>query len=675
MSHLWSRIPRYIRYIFMQTLYLFGFLVLWRVIFYCFFFTSTIRDSAVIARAWGLGLRFDLRLALVLMIPMGLIAVIARDRLFGTGALRRINYWYFFIIYLLLSVFYVIDLGHYSYLGIRVDPSVTRFLAAGERGTNARMLWESYPVVWGLLGIVVLLLLVNWCIRCIFRRYAGKEGIPLRPKRFAAWVVALVLLFSVGIYGNMAYFPLRWSQAMFTRDNGITSLALNPITYFISSFSVKDDTFDREKTRKYYTPIAEYLGVDRPDADKLNYARSFAADSTKPRQNVIIVMLESGGAAMMSMFNNPMQATPNLQKLADQGLLFTDFHVPAMSTAKTVFGVTTGLPDVCKFKTASRHPGIVDQRVIMDQFDGYEKYYLLGGNTNWANIRAVFTNNVEGIRIFEEGYFKAPKADVWGVSDFDLITESDEIFKAAHDRKQPFIAYLQTADNHEPYTTTEGKGDFKRVTEKDIDMAAFKKSGFLSIDQLNALRYMDYNIGYLMERAARSGYLDNTIFVFFGDHSARLNPFKHMPLPEYEMGTFVDHVPCIIYNPKLLRPQKISRMGSLLDVYPTVAKLAGLPFTNYTMGVDMLDTTTYRGERYAFITYTRNLQSFYALQGQQYLCEIGLESGDMRLYDLKADPFRDVKEKHPETAAALDKLTRGFYESSRYLMFNNKKPR
>ncbi len=674
MIHIWSRIPRYIRYIFIQTLYLFGFLVFWRVIFYCFFFTSTIHDPSVILKAWGLGLKFDLRLALLLMIPVGLAAVTARDRLFGSGLLRRLIYGYFFLLYLLLTLFYVIDLGHYSYLGIRVEPSVTRFLAAGERATNARMLWESYPVVWGLAGMLALLVFVNWCSRVIFRRYAGKEGVPLRPRAYAAWVITLVLLFAAGIYGNLAYFPLRWSQAMFTRDNGITSLALNPVTYFINNFSVKDDTFDKDKTRQYYAPIAEYLGVDGPDADKLNYARSVAADSARPRQNVIIVMLESGGAAMTSMFGNPMKATPNLEKLAEQGLLFTDFHVPAMSTARTVFGVTTGLPDVCKYKTASRHPGIVDQRVILDQFDGYEKYYLLGGNTNWANIRAVFTNNVEGIKIYEEGYFKAPKADVWGVSDFDLITEADEIFNAAHDRKQPFVAFLQTADNHEPYTTTEGKGDFKRVTEKDIDRAAFKKSGFLSIDQFNALRYMDYNIGYLMEKAAESGYLDNTIFVFFGDHSARMNPFKHMPLPEYEMGIFVDHVPCIIYNPKLLRPQKIARTASLLDVYPTVAKLAGIPFTNYTMGVDMLDTT-YRGERYAFITYTRNLQSFYALKSPKYLCEVGLESGEMKLYDLEADPFKDIKDKQPEIAASLDKLTRGFYESSRYLMFNNKKPR
>lgn len=672
MIHIWSRIPRYIRYIFMQTLFLFGYLVVFRAVFFFFFFSSTIKETGVLARAWHIGLRFDMRLALMLMIPVALIAVIARDRLFGTGALRRINFGYLFLIYLLLSIFYVLDLGHYSYLGLRLDPSVTRFLAYGERATNARMMWESYPVVWGLLGMIAVMIFIRYCYRNIFRRYAQKEGTPVRPWGYAGYVMMLVILFGAGIYGNVAYFPLRWSQAMFTRDNAVTSLALNPVLYFVSNFTVQNDTFDDRETHKYFSSIAQYLGVEQPVANQLNFVRTVPGDSTKPRQNVIIVMMESGGAAMTSMFNNPMKATPNLQQLADNGVLFENFYVPAMSTARSVFAITTGLPDVVRSKTASRHPGIVDQRVVMDQFAGYEKYYLLGGNTNWANIRAVFTNNVEGIQIFEEGYFKSPKADVWGVSDFDLITESDEIFKKAHDKKQPFIAFLQTADNHEPYTTTPGAGDFKRLTAKEVDMKLFKTSGFVNLDQFNALRYLDYNIGHLMKLAKTSGYLENTIFVFFGDHSAKLDPFKFMPIPEYEMSTYVDHVPCIIYNPRLLQPQKVSHAGSLVDIYPTVAKLTGIPFKNYTLGMDLMDTTR-SAQRYAFIQYSKNLNWCMGMINGEYLYEIDTKTNVTGLYDLKADALKDVKQQHPQLTGDLDKLTRGFYESTRYLMFNNKK--
>lgn len=656
----------------MQTLYLFCFLVFFRLVFHGFFFSSPIKDPGTIFKAWHLGIRFDLRLALIIMIPIGLMAMIARDRLFGTSMLRRINDGYFALVYVFLTLFYVIDLGHYSYLGQRVEPSVTRFLASGERMTNARMMWESYPVMWGLLGISVLLLLTRYGCRSIFLRYAQQEGTYVRPRAFAGWTLLLVVLFAGGIYGNAAWFPLRWSQAMFTRDNAVTSLALNPVLFYVSNMDMQEDYFDLEHTREFYPYMAQYLGVDKLDTQQLNFVRTVPGDSSRPRQNVIIVMMESGGSAMMSMFNNPMQATPHLQELADKGVLFENFYVPAMSTARTVFSITTGLPDVVRRKTASRHPPIVDQRIIMDQFDGYEKYYLLGGNTNWANIRAVFTSNVDSIRIFEEGYFRAPKADVWGVSDYDLITEADEIFKAANDRQQPFIAFLQTADNHEPYTTTEGAGDFKKLTEKDIDPARFKASGFVNMDQFNALRYLDYNIGHLMKLAKQSGYLDNTIFVFFGDHSAKLDPFRFMPLPEFEMGTYVDHVPCIIYNPALLPPQRISRAGSLVDIYPTVAKLTGIPFRNYTLGADLLDTTQAR-DSYAYIQYTKNMSWYSGIISENHLFELDLSSNETALYDLKGDPLKDVKQQQPELSRDLENLTRGFYESTRYLMFNNKK--
>ncbi len=656
----------------MQTLYLFGFLVVFRLIFFFFFFSSTIRESGILAKAWYLGLKFDLRLALIIMIPVALIAVVARDRLFGTGALRRINFWYFFIIYLLLTLFYVIDLGHYSYLGIRLEPSVTRFLASGEKATNARMMWESYPVVWGLLGIVVLMTFIRFSYRSIYRRFAGKEGTPVRPWGYAGWVVLLVVLFGAGIYGNLAYFPLRWSQAMFTRDNAVTSLALNPVLHFASNFNLQADTFDEAATRKYYPYIAGYLGVEQPDEKALKFARTVPGDTTKPKQNIIIVMMESVGASMTSMFGNPMQATPNLQQLANQGVLYENFYVPAMSTARTVFGVTTGLPDVVRVKTASRHPAIVDQRVVMDQFEGYEKYYLLGGNTNWANIRAVFTNNVDGLQIFEEGYFKAPKADVWGVADYDLITEADEIFKKANDSKKPFVAFLQTADNHEPYTTTAGAGDFKKLTAKEVGDKQLKASGFVNIDQFNALRYLDYNIGHLMKLAKQSGYLDNTIFVFFGDHSARLDAYQFMPIPEFEMATYVTHVPCIIYNPRTLAPKRVQHAGSLLDVYPTVAGMVGMPYTNYTLGRDLADTTG-AAQRFAFIQYVRGGSTYMGAINGQYLYEVDAKTGQTGLYDLKADALKSVQQQNPALARDMDNLTRGFYESARYLMFNNKK--
>lgn len=669
MQYLWKNIPRYIRYVFVQTLYLFLLMVIFRAVFYLFFFKTTITDNAAILKAWNLGTRFDLRLALYLMIPVLLLALITRNNFFASKAVRRTAFTYFFIVYLLLTLLYILDLGHYAYLGQRLDPSVLRFLAKGERADNARMVWQSYPVVKGAFGILLFMFLAYRLQQFTWKKLAAQPPIYLRNWPFTGYVIGMVLLFAAGIYGNIAYFPLRWSQAMFTRDNGVTSLGLNPILYFASNFSVQGDTFNREATKKYYPYLAAYLRTDTASTATLSYVRTIAGDSLKPRLNVVLVMLESTGAAVTSMYGNPMQATPNMKRLADSGILFRNFYVPAISTAKTVFGVHTGLPDITSVKTASRHPKMLDQRIVMDQFKGYDKLYLLGGNTNWANIRAVFTNNVEGVRIYEEGMYKSGKADVWGISDYDLITEASAIFKA---EKKPFVAFLQLADNHPPYTTSSGAGDFKKVTEDDLDRKRFKQSGFVSIGQFNALRYEDYNVGHLIDMARKDGYLDNTIFVFFGDHNCVLNPYSFMPLPEYELSTGGVHVTAFMYSPKHLAPQVINTPGSLLDVYPTVARMVGMPFKNYTLGVDLFDSTRLN-DKYVFVTYLRNQMPYYAVLGNRYLYEINRVTDSAALYDLKADPLKNIRAQQPDTAKGLDNLTRGFYESTRYLMFNNKK--
>jgi len=670
MKYLWKSIPRYIRYVIVQVLFLYLFMVVFRMVFFLFFFKTTVTATAPILKAWGLGLKFDLRLTLILMAPVLLAAFIFRNNFFTKAAIRTPLFIYLFLVYLVLTFLYVFDLGHYGYLGLRMDPTVTRFLASGERMDNARMLWQSYPVVRTVIGICLFLFLITVLFVRSYRLLAKEPAVRLGNWKYTGWLSSMIILFAAGIYANIAYFPLRWSQAMFTRDNGITSLALNPVLYYVSNMSVQKDTYDIKKTKEFYPVMAKYLGVTQPDVDKLNYVRDIPGTDRK-KMNIVMVMLESTGAAITSMYNNPMMPTPNMKRLADSGVLFNNFFVPAISTARTVYGVTTGLPDITLTKTASRHPQMVDQRVLMDQFKGYEKYYMLGGNTNWANIRAVFTNNVDGIKIFEEGYYKAPKADVWGVSDFDLITEADEIFRDASKRQQPFIAFLQLADNHPPYTTTKGRGDFKKVTEKDIDQEKFKKAGFVSVDQFNAIRYEDYNVGHLMELAKQGGYLDNTIFIMFGDHNCTLNPYHFMPTPEYELISGGVHAACFIYCPALVKPAVINHAVSLVDVYPTLANLVGMPAKNYTLGQDMLDTTA--TGRYAFATYAKNLQTYIALMGERYMYEINTYTQKSYLYDLQGDPLKDVREQQPDTAKALDNLTRAFYESTRYLMFNNKK--
>lgn len=679
MKRIFQKIPYQIKFLIGNFLILYIFLIFFRVIFYLFFFKTNLHVPHDIEKAWYIGLKFDLRLTLILLMPVFILIVVFKKKIFSKTIFRKILLTYFFIIELGLLILYVTDLGFYGYLGRRLDPVILRFVNWQDAGTNAKMVWETYPVIWGFVAMVILMTILYYLHRWIYRhnaiktaaQWSAETGLK-KKKYFGIYAVIIFILMAAGIYGNFAYYPLQWSQAMFTEDEGITSLGLNPVINFFSKLKFREETYNLAATKKYYPYIASYLHIPDPDSATLNFERTFPADTSRPKPNIVFVMMESTGAAVSSMFGNPMQPTPNMQRLSDSGVLFENFYVVARSTARTVFELTTGVPDLTQVETASRHPDMINQRVIMNEFKGYEKYYLLGGNMNWANIRAVFTNNVKGVKLFEESYFHDKKLNVWGISDYDLVHEATKIFMNAYRRKQPFVAFLQLADNHEPYTTSPGAGDFKELTTRDINPQKFKASGFASLGQLNALRYEDYNVGWLMRLAKDSGYLKNTIFVCFGDHNCVMDPYHFMPLPEYEMGTGIDHVTAFIYAPYFFKPQRISTPASLLDLYPTFAHYVGIPFTNYTLGTNIFDST--RTEHYPFIWFWKNGRLCYGLIGKRFLFEMEEDNKKTSLYDLNKNPMKNVMAEYPDTAKYLNNLLNAFYQSTWYLLFNNKKP-
>src|SRR5205085_6980417 len=102
---------------------------------------------------------------------------------------------------------------------------------------------------------------------------------------------------------------------------------------------------------------------------------------------------------------------------------------------------------------------------------------------------------------------QSPKVDVWGISDKDLFVEANAVLRK---QQKPFIAVIQTADNHRPYTIpTEDKPNIKlRNFPKDTLL----KYGFWTNEEMNAYTYMDYTYKVLMDTAGKEKYFNNTIF-------------------------------------------------------------------------------------------------------------------------------------------------------------------
>tara|TARA_B110000459_G_scaffold52725_1_gene58689 strand:+ start:1 stop:1116 length:1116 start_codon:yes stop_codon:yes gene_type:complete len=361
-----------------------------------------------------------------------------------------------------------------------------------------------------------------------------------------------------------------------------------------------------------------------------------------------------------------------MDSIIKKSLSFSKFYVHKPGTAGSVFASITGLPDIEDVKTASRNPMIIDQRIIFDQFKGYEKSYFLGGSANWANIRGVFQSNIKELKIYEEGSFdEVNRADVWGIDDYDLFKEADKKLKELHEKGKPFVTYIQTATNHMPFTVPDRKESFTPILENEIDENTLLKGGFRSLGQLNGIRYLDFNVARFLERAKESGYYENSIFVFFGDHRGGMKKLNFLKNNEDDLGVQVHHVPFFIHAPKYIKSQIIDKYAKLIDIFPTATSLAKVNYTNYTLGRDLLDSTSNNTAAFVYIQ-SKGEKAVGLLKDNFYYEKTNI-SKRTGLFSLQANTMKDIQLDKPVIANQMDSLLSSYYHTTKYLYFNNKK--
>ncbi|WP_282073593.1 LTA synthase family protein [Polaribacter atrinae] len=618
-------------------------------------------------KAISLGLRFDLKLAVIAIFPLAILLLITNYRFFKNKVYKKIATTYLVLTYLTLTLFYLFDLGYYEYLGIRLDASSLRFL--GNLKISSQVLVESYPIYKGLLGLIILCFIIYKYANFGYNLFS-KTYQEITKKLKTVFFIITILLLSFGIYNSITHYPLRWSEAFFSKNTTVNQFALNPVLYFFDSFSFRSKGVDLEKFKTYYPVIAKHLNLPK---DTIQFEKKVTFKTPyKEKPNVIYVMLESTGTATLSHYGNPLKSSPKIDSIINKSLSFSKFYVHKPGTAASVFASVTGLPDIEDVKTASRNPMIIDQRIIFDQYKGYEKQYFIGGSANWANIRGVFQSNIKDLKIFEEGSFEEEnRADVWGIDDYDLFKESDKQFKKLHESGKPFVAYIQTATNHMPFTVPDQKESYTPILEDEIDEETLLKGGFRSLGQLNAIRYLDFNVARFLERAKETGYYDNTIFVFFGDHRGGMKKLNFLKNNEDDLGIQVHHVPFFIHAPKYIEPQVVDKYAKLIDVFPTATSLAKVEYTNYTLGRDLLDSTN--TDTAAFVYVQSKGEKGVGLIKDNFYYEKTNISKKASLYSLQTKEIKDIKLDKPNITQQMDSLLSAYYHSTKYLYFNNKK--
>ncbi|HEX9407024.1 MAG TPA: LTA synthase family protein [Thermoanaerobaculia bacterium] len=567
-----------------------------------------------LAHAFYLGLKFDARLAAIVSFPL----------FFFSSAI------YVALVEAALAIVYAADFASYAYIHQRLNAELLEFLR--NPLISLHMAWESYHVVWFALALIAFVALLVVLVA------RGTKNEERRTNR-----VAIAIFFLACIYGKLSRYPLRWSDAFFSTDSFVGELALNPVQYLFETMREEPPRFDVARVRRLYPLIARYLAVDHPDPRALTLVRTpplfpLAAKGGGATPNVVLIQLESFAAFKSGAFGNRMNGCPNFDEIARRGILFTNAYSPSEKTARALFAVIFGIPDVSPWQASAHNPLTVDQATIINAFTGYDKLYFLGGSANWSNIRGMLAHNIAGLRMFEEGSYNAKPVDVWGIDDDDLLLAANDVFRS---ERRPFFAIVQTSGNHRPYTIPKDAHGF---VVSHVPDTVLRANGFEDHAEYNGFRLLDHALGLFFDRARREPYFANTVFVLYGDHGTRTGaPSSALSLGD--MALLVYHVPLVIYAPGFIRqPRRIDIAATPVDIMPTLASLCGRPYRNQTLGIDLFDPARAKDSAGFVFTTFHQPPILGLVQDGRYTI---VRSGE------------------------TDGLAEAFYEFSRWLLFHN----
>jgi phosphoglycerol transferase MdoB-like AlkP superfamily enzyme len=435
---------------------------------------------------------------------------------------------------------------------------------------------------------------------------------------------------------------------------------------FFSTLRLRRPEFNESKARDYFPLMADWMQLT--NKNNFSYRREImpGSNSLESHPNVVLVLCESFSMYKSSMSGNPLNTTPFFNEMCNNGVFFERCFSPHYGTARGLFAIVTGIPDVQLYKFSTRNPLALEQHTIINNFEGYSKYYFLGGNPEFNNFEGLLSN-IDGLQMITEGKFHSPKMNVWGISDKNLFLEANDRLKR---EVKPFFAIIQTADNHRPFMIPHEDSGFVKT---QLPPDTLHKYGFESINEFNSFRYSDFCFKKFIEAASKESYFHNTIFVFIGDHGVSGNAKALYPNAWTDQRLTDEHIPLLFYAPYLLQPQKRKEVSSQIDVLPTIAGMVQQRYVNTTLGRDLLQPQQKNDSaknNYAFII---NQDGTIGMVTDNYYFTKNLNFPEEQIFPLKGNNINYNWEEVKTIKARMSEVTTAYYETARWMLMNNKK--
>ena len=416
---------------------------------------------------------------------------------------------------------------------------------------------------------------------------------------------------------------------------------------------------------------------------------SFRIDAAK-RPNLILILADDLGWADLSCYGNDLHQTPNLDRLAKQGVRFTDAYSASPVCTPTRAAILTGLhparlhmtiwregalnrgnrkllQPVCLDSLPLKHVTLAEVLKQAGYFNAHIGKWHLGRAESYPQAHG-FHVNIGGTlwgapQTFwypynGDGYFRdwryVPDLEPGNEDDYLTDRLTDKALATMEEQakvSRPFYLNLWYYSVHTPI---EGKPELVDFYQKKIKPDSVRKNPHYAA----MVHSLDKNVGRVLAKIDELGITDNTFVIFTSDNGGFINKCKlnrelvvanNAPLRSgkgscYEGGV---RVPLIVRGPKLAQDRVSSEPVYAPDLYPTLLRATGLfdqskadlDGTDFTQLLRNPDASLEREALYFhYPHYYQTTTPVSAIRKGNWKLLEYFEDGRLELFNLKQDP-------------------------------------
>ena len=302
---------------------------------------------------------------------------------------------------------------------------------------------------------------------------------------------------------------------------------------------------------------------------------------SQSRPNIVLIIADDMAWDDSGVYGNPSVRTPNIDKLAKEGLRFTSAFVTISSCSPSRASLITGRYPHNTDAEQLHWPVPANQVTFVEKLKAAGYWTAASGKWHLGPAMKNRFNLVDDPG--EAGFQTDPKtgkmlaADDSGAAGWIPLLQQ-------RPKDKPFFLWLAALDPHRDYVENAIPNPHRpadvRVPLHLPDTPEVRYELALYYDEISRL---DGNVGKVMAELERQGVADNTLILFISDNG---RPFPGAKTTLYDVGI---REPLIAKWPKSIRPGQVSRsLISSIDLAPTVLEVAGIAIPRTVQGVSFL---------------------------------------------------------------------------------------